>query len=68
MKRKTATAINAAFWIILAVALMVGAYFAWSKNGSYTVGSFLASLLMHGGVCALFGAVFHNAIMDSYER
>ena len=49
MKHYTVRKVNAIIWIIVAIALMAAAYFEWSKYGEYTVVSFLASLILHGG-------------------
>lgn len=37
------------FCIALGIILMVLAYNAWSTHGDYTLGSFLVSLIIHGG-------------------
>lgn len=47
--------INALIWVVIAIVIMVAAYFQWSKNGEYTIGSFLCSLVMHGGFCFFIG-------------
>ena len=68
MTQKTATRINFAFWAIVAVVIMICAYFAWSKYGDYTVVSFVASLVIHGGGCAFFGVVCNDAIVRYYHN
>jgi len=47
---KVTRKLNIAFWLVLAVILMVGSYCKWEE---YTFLSFLFSLLIHGGFCAL---------------
>ena len=49
MKKNTARKLNAIVWAVIAVVLMVLAYFEWSKNGEYTMFCFFASLVFHGG-------------------
>lgn len=49
MKKNTARKVNTIIWTIIAIALMVTAYCEWSKHGEYTVVSFFASLVFHGG-------------------
>ena len=49
MKHYTARKVNAIIWIIVTIALMAAAYCEWSKYGEYTVVSFFASLVLHGG-------------------
>lgn len=52
---KTARKINALIWVVIAIVIMVAAYFQWSKYGEYTIGSFFCSLMMHGGFCFFIG-------------
>lgn len=68
MKQKTATTANLIFWTALAVVIMVCAYFAWSKYGEYTLASFFASLVIHGGGCLFFWAVSDEAIVRYYHN
>lgn len=42
--------LNIVFWLVLAVVLMVAAYFKWED---YNFFSFFVSLLFHGGFCAM---------------
>ena len=55
MKKNTARKVNAIIWTIIAIALMLAAYFEWSKYGEYTVFSFFASLVFHGGFSLVIG-------------
>lgn len=55
MKKNTARKVNAIIWTIVAIALMVAAYFEWSKYGEYTATSFFASLVFHGGFSLVVG-------------
>ena len=55
MKKNTARKVNAIIWTIIAIVLMVTAYFEWSKYGEYTVVSFFASLVFHGGFSLVVG-------------
>lgn len=66
MKQNTALRINAVAWTVIAVAIMSACYFAWSKNGPYTLMSFFASLVFHGGGCAVIGMSVGDAIKRHY--
>lgn len=67
-KYNIAKAINILVCMGIVVAIMLCAYNAWSLNGEYTLFSFFASLVMHGGlgVMIYFGVdsilrrVFHQ--------
>ena len=49
-KYNIAKAINILVCMGIVVAIMLCAYNAWSLNGEYTLLSFFASLVMHGGL------------------
>ena len=49
MKKNTVRKVNAIIWTIIAITLMVTVYCEWGKHGEYTVVSFFASLVFHGG-------------------
>ena len=66
ISQKTALRINAAAWTVIAIAIMAACYFAWSKNGVYTLASFFASLVFHGGGCAVIGMSVGDAIKRHY--
>lgn len=68
MKKVTAKKINLIFWLVLAIVIMIYAYFAWSRYGEYTSASFMSSLIIHGGVCAFFCAVVDDAIERHYNK
>ena len=68
MKRELAKQLNVWFWFLLAVVLMAHAYKVWSGYGSYTLGSFLASVFIHGGPCALFGGAVDEWIDHYYDK
>lgn len=53
MKRNLVKHINVAVWFFIGCILMGYVYVRWSGYGIYTLGSFLCSLLIHGGPCAL---------------
>lgn len=67
-KYNIARAINVLFSLAIIVTIMICAYNEWSKHGAYTAFSFIASLVMHGGlgVMIYFGVdsilrrVFHQ--------
>ena len=47
--------INALIWVVIAVVIMVAAYFQGSKYDEYTIRSFFCSLVVHGGFCFFIG-------------
>lgn len=58
MKTITMHRINLICCILLAVALMVSAFNEWNASGSYNFGSFLMSIIVHGGISvALYNLV-----------
>lgn len=59
--------LNAVAWLVIIVVLMGSAYCVWSQWGSYTLGSFLASLVVHAAPCALFGFMIDEAIVKHYD-
>lgn len=67
MKRNTAEKLNAIGWFLLAIGLMYMAYKAWSVNGPYTMGSFCASALFHGGPCFLGWILVGEAIEKHFN-
>jgi preprotein translocase subunit SecF len=68
LDKSTKRAINAIFWIVAAIALMVTVYFKWSENGEYTFVSFFSSLVIHGGFCALVGMLIDEKIQKKRYR
>ena len=68
MKQSTALNINSVAWMVIAIAIMVACYFEWSKHGDYTLMSFFASLVFHGGGCAVMGACIADAIKRHYHN
>ena len=68
MKRDLAKRLNLIFWFLVACVLMGCVYVRWSSFGGYTLGSFLCSLLIHGGPCALFGFSVDEWIDDFYDK
>ena len=62
MKKNTARKVNAIIWTIVAIVLMVAAYFEWSKHGEYTAFSFFASLVFHGGFSLVVGVQIDELI------
>ena len=68
MKRELAKRLNLYFWFLLAVSLMAYVYKVWSGYGSYTLGSFLASVCIHGGPCALFGGAVDELIDKYFDK
>ena len=68
MKKETAEKINAIAWFAIAIILMWCAYSAWSKNGAYTMGSFCASLVFHGGPCFLGWMLVQEQIDKHYSN
>ena len=55
---------NAVFCVALVAIIMIAAYESWSMHSKYTIGSFLASLLMHGG----FGLMIYLGIDNFLKR
>lgn len=68
MKKETARHLNTVVWLVIIVVLMGSAYHAWSQWGSYTLGSFLASLVVHAAPCALVGLMIDEAIVKHYDN
>ncbi len=68
MKKETARRLNTAVWFVIIAVLMGSAYRAWSQWGPYTLGSFLASLVVHAAPCALFGYMIDEAIVKHYDK
>ena len=68
MKKETARRLNTAVWVVIIAVLMGSAYHAWSQWGTYTLGSFLASLVVHAAPCALFGYMIDEAIVKHYNN
>ena len=60
--------INAIVWLVIAVSLMIGAYNAWSQNGPYTLHSFIASLIIHGGFCLVAGMLVDEKIVKHFDN
>ena len=54
--------INALIWVVIAIVIMVAAYFQWSENGGYTVRSFFCSLVVHGGGCFFIGCLIDEKL------
>lgn len=52
-KRKISKVLNAIVCLILTILLMREVYFTWSMYGPYTIMSFFASLVIHGGMGVL---------------
>ena len=55
---KIAKALNFLACLAGVVALMIYAYYSWSENGEYTIGSFICSLVIHG----TFGVIIYLSI------
>lgn len=53
MNLKVYRIVNVIVWSILAILMMFMAYKVWSMHGEYTLLSFIASLIIHGGCCAM---------------
>lgn len=68
MKKNTTRKVNAIIWTIIAIALMVAAYFEWSKHGEYTAFSFFASLVFHGGFSLVVGMQIDELICKRFEK
>ena len=68
MKKNTARKVNAIIWTIVAIALMVTAYFEWSKHGEYTAFSFFASLVFHGGFSLVVGMQIDELICKKFDK
>ena len=60
--------INAIVWLVIAVSLMICAYNAWSQNGPYTLFSFIASLIVHGGFCLVGGMFVDEQIVKYFNN
>lgn len=57
MKMTTIKRINLICCVLLAASLIVISFIEWGKNGSYNFGSFLTSIIVHGGISvALYNA------------
>ncbi len=67
-KMNLARKINAAIWAVAAIVLMVFVYKAWSANGPYTLMSFFASLVIHGGFCYLIGYLIDEKIRNHFNK
>lgn len=67
-KMNLARKINVAIWAVSAIVLMVFAYKSWSANGPYTLMSFFASLVMHGGFCLVMGIVIDKLIINISDK
>ena len=68
MKKNTARKVNAIIWTIIAIALMVAAYCEWSKRGEYTVVSFFASLVFHGGFSLVVAIQIDELICKKFKE
>lgn len=68
MKKNTARKLNKIVWAVIAVVLMVLAYFEWSKNGEYTMFSFFASLVFHGGFSLVIAMQIDELICKKYNH
>ena len=55
---KIAKALNFLVCLAGVVAMMICAYYSWSENGEYTIGSFICSLVIHG----TFGVIIYLSI------
>lgn len=55
---KIAKALNFLVCLAGVVVLMICAYYSWSENGEYTIGSFICSLVIHG----TFGVIIYLSI------
>lgn len=66
-KMNLARKINATIWAVVAIALMIFVYNAWSESGPYTLLSFIASLIMHGGFCFLIGYLVDEKIKNYFK-
>lgn len=53
MNLKVCRIVNVVIWSILAILTMLMAYKVWSMHGEYTMLSFITSLIIHGGCCAM---------------
>lgn len=60
--------INAIIWLVIAVFFMICAYNAWSQNGPYTLFSFMASLVFHGGFCLVMGILIDEQIVKHFNN
>ena len=60
--------VNAIIWTIIAIALMVTAYCEWSKHGEYTVVSFFASLVFHGGFSLVIAMQIDELICKKFNE
>ena len=67
-KMNLARKINAAIWVVVAIVLMVFVYKAWSANGLYTLRSFFASLVFHGGFCFFIGYLIDEKICNYFNK
>lgn len=60
--------INAIVWLVIAAFLMIYVYDAWSQNGPYTLYSFIASLIFHGGFCLVVGMLVDELIVKYFNN
>ena len=67
-RKTTARKINAIFWLVMVIIIMVCAYNAWSENGPYTATSFFASLVFHGGFGLLMCVLVDEQIVKHFNK
>lgn len=68
MKKNTVRKVNAIIWIIIAIALILAAYFEWSEHGEYTAFSFFASLVFHGGFSLVVAMQIDELICKKFNE
>lgn len=60
--------VNAVVWFVIAVVLMICVYNAWSQYGPYTIFSFFASLVVHGGICLVCAVLIDEQIVKYFKN
>ena len=60
--------INAAFWTVAGILLMIYIHDVWSFYGPYTMLSFFGSLIFHGGFAFLIGSLIDKAIVNHFNK
>lgn len=68
MKRKVARTINVILCLTFVIMIMRLVYKEWSQYGDYTMFSFFASLLIHGGFGFFMGYVIDEAICKYFDK
>ena len=64
MKLKNKRKLNAAIWIAITIIVMIVVGCKWSENAPYTLFSFFASLVFHGGFFFLIAVLIDEYLTD----